>query len=56
MTVGTRVTMELIPLDTNSGWRVAHLPISKADLTKTKTAVLMMVVVVVRVVDVCFGL
>lgn len=56
MTVGMRVTMELIPLDTNSGWRVAHLPISKADLTKTKTAVLMMVVVVVRVVDVCFGL
>lgn len=53
MTVGTRVTMKLIPLDTNSGWIVALLPISKADLTKMKTAMLMMVV---RAVDVCFDL
>lgn len=48
--------MKFIPLDTNSSWVVAHLPISKADLIKTKTAMLMMVVVVVRAVDVCFGL
>lgn len=38
---------------TNSGWIVALLPISKADLTKMKTAMLMMVV---RAVDVCFDL
>lgn len=50
-------TMKLIPPDTNSGWVVAHLPISKADLTTTKPAMLMVVVVVVvGAVDVCSGL